>query len=249
MSDLKLARTEDGRPEIFRSVQGEGPMSGRARTFVRLSGCNLHCVWCDTAYTWNWRGGAFVHVRDRPGAPHKFDPGAEMVKLSIAETAALARACGADALVITGGEPLLQSAGIVALIDALDRPRVEIETNGTIAPSPALSERVSLFVVSPKLAHAGNGALAIKDEALAAFAALDGAAFKFVVREAADCAEVRALADQFGIAPERIWIMPEGVDEPTLRTRGAALIEAVIAAGWNYTGRLHIGLFGARRGV
>ncbi|MBI1187393.1 MAG: radical SAM protein [Alphaproteobacteria bacterium] len=247
--ELKLARTDDGRPEIFRSVQGEGPMSGRARTFVRFSGCNLHCVWCDTAYTWNWRGGAFAHVRDRPGAPHTFDPAAEMAKLSVAETAALVRACGAEALVITGGEPLLQSEGVAALIDALGAPHVEIETNGTIAPSPALVARVALFVVSPKLPHAGNGALAIRPEALAAFATLENAVFKIVVRESSDLQTVAALAQNYAIAPDRIWIMPEGVDAETLAARGAALIDAVIAAGWNYTGRLHIALFGARRGV
>jgi len=249
MTDLKLARMENGRPEIFRSVQGEGPMRGMQRTFVRLSGCNLHCVWCDTAYTWNWRGSPWRHEQDRPGAPHKFDPTAEMTKRTVRETAALVRACGADALVISGGEPLLQRDGVFALARELPESRIEIETNGTIAPSAALAARVALFVVSPKLAHAENDQLALRDEALAAFAANEAAVFKFVVRRPDDLEDVRAIVSRFDVPATRVWIMPEGVTSDVLQGRGRALIGDVIAAGWNYSDRLHIDLFGAKRGV
>ena len=80
---MKLAKLGDG-PEIFHTIQGEGVSAGMPAVFIRASRCNLHCVWCDTAYTWNWQGSAFTHERDGPGAPHKFDPEAEMVKLDIA---------------------------------------------------------------------------------------------------------------------------------------------------------------------
>ena len=83
MRTLKLARNDQGEPEIFRSIQGEGPAIGRPRTFVRLSSCNLHCVWCDTAYTWNWAGTPFAHQNNT-----KFELGAEMIKLSVADTEA-----------------------------------------------------------------------------------------------------------------------------------------------------------------
>ena len=248
---LNVARTETGEPEIFRSIQGEGPMAGRERAFIRLSGCNLHCVWCDTAYTWNWIGTDFVHERDRPGAPHKFDPSHEMVKLTPEEAARQILALRTDGVVITGGEPLMQSGGLIPLIDALRGARevsVEIETNGSIAPPPALVERVDLFVVSPKLAHSGNDP-ALAQRALPAFAGSPQTVFKFVARDVADVAAIAGLAQRHGIAPSRIYVMPEGTESSVLRRRGAALAPAIVDAGFNFSDRLHIHLFGEKRGV
>lgn len=246
---LKLARNDQGEPEIFRSIQGEGPAIGRPRTFVRLSGCNLHCVWCDTAYTWNWTGTPFAHERTT-----KFDPSAEMIKLSVTETAERIRALPSEGVVITGGEPLMQSDAVVELIDALrehdHRALVDIETNGSIAPSQALIDRIDYFVVSPKLAHSGNdAALALKDETLKRFAAMPSASLKFVAKDAADIEAVAALAERYAIPKQRIYIMPEGTTSEALRARAPTLIDAVIEHGFNYSDRLHIHLFGQKRGV
>ncbi|HWA01859.1 MAG TPA: 7-carboxy-7-deazaguanine synthase QueE [Caulobacterales bacterium] len=247
--ELRLARNDAGAPEIFRSIQGEGPRAGRPRTFVRLSGCNLHCVWCDTAYTWNWTGSPFAHEDAT-----KYDPAREMVKLDVdAATDLIARSAG-EGLVITGGEPLLQQDALVALIDALNgRDLVmsrEIETNGSLVPSEALAARVDLFVVSPKLPHSGNEeAIALKPEALHAFATMNEAVFKIVARDAADLDRVAELAARYRIAPGRIYVMPEGVTSEAVTKRGRALAEAVGARGFCYSDRLHIHLFGQRRGV
>jgi organic radical activating enzyme len=251
---LKIARTETGEPEIFRSIQGEGVAAGRTRTFIRLSGCNLHCVWCDTAYTWNWLGSPFAHERDGPAAPHKFDPAREMIKLDVSDAAARIRALRSEGLVITGGEPLMQQEAIVTLIDALqaDDPDllIEIETNGTIAPSTALAERVDLFMVSPKLAHSGNDApTALKPATLRAFAALDAAAFKIVARTPEDIESIAALARDLELPNERVWVMPEGTEPEALAARGRALAGPIAAHGFNYSDRLHIHLFGQKRGV
>ncbi len=246
---LKLARNDHGEPEIFRSIQGEGPAIGRPRTFVRLSGCNLHCVWCDTAYTWNWTGTPFAH---QSGA--KFDPGREMIKLSAVETADRILALPSEGVVITGGEPLLQPDAIVEMIDALrehdHHALIEIETNGSIAPSDALIDRIDTFVVSPKLAHSGNDtALALKSDALRRYAAMTSAALKFVCKDAADVGAAAAIARQYGFPVQRVYIMPEGTSSEAIQARGPRLIEATIAHGFNYSDRLHIHLFGQKRGV
>jgi organic radical activating enzyme len=246
---LKLARNHEGEPEIFRSIQGEGPALGRPRTFVRLSGCNLHCVWCDTAYTWNWAGTPFAHENGR-----KFDPSAEMIKLGAVETAARIRALPSEGVVITGGEPLLQMDALVEMIDALreddHRALVEIETNGSIVPSDSLVDRINHFVVSPKLTHSGNDAdVALKPDALRRYAQLPGAFLKFVAKDTSDIETVAELADLYSIPAPRIYIMPEGTTSEGVRARGAALIDAVIAHGFNYSDRLHIHLFGQKRGV
>jgi 7-carboxy-7-deazaguanine synthase len=251
---LKLARNDAGEPEVFRSLQGEGRNSGRVRTFVRLSGCNLHCVWCDTAYTWNWNGSGFPHVRDQPGRPHKFDPAAEMIRLTVEQAHVLVQALPSEGIVITGGEPLMQTEAVAALIDAIkaDAPGrlVEIETNGSIAPSAALAARVDLFMVSPKLAHSGNDpAVALNRVSLRAFAQLDSAVFKFVARDLGDIDAIVAVAAELGLAPVRVTVMPEGTDSRTLLERGRALADAVLARGFNYSDRLHIHLFGEKRGV
>lgn len=246
---LKLARNDQGEPEIFRSIQGEGPAIGRPRTFVRLSGCNLHCVWCDTAYTWNWAGTPFAH---QSGA--KFDPSREMIKLSAAETADRIRALPSEGVVITGGEPLLQTDAVIEMIDALrehdHRALIEIETNGSIAPSDALVDRIDYFVVSPKLAHSGNdAAIALRPEALRRFAEMNSASLKFVCKDASDVDAAAAIADQYGFPAQRIYIMPEGTTSEALHARGPTLIEATIAHGFNYSDRLHIHVFGQKRGV
>ncbi len=248
-ASLKLARNDQGEPEIFRSIQGEGPALGRPRTFVRLSGCNLHCVWCDTAYTWNWVGTPFAHESGK-----KFEPSAEMIKLGAAETADRIRALPSEGVVITGGEPLLQTDALVEMIDALrehdHQHLVEIETNGSIVPSDALIDRIDYFVVSPKLAHSGNDAeLALKPDALRRYAQLPGAFLKFVAKDARDIETAAEIADLYGVPAPRIYIMPEGTTSEGVRARGALLADAVITHGFNYSDRLHIHLFGQKRGV
>ena len=246
---LTLATVTPGEPEIFASLQGEGRSTGLPCTFVRLSRCNLACTWCDTAYTWRFEGDA-----DLLGRPHRdgvtFERAANQVTLSEEEVAARIMALGGNRLVITGGEPLLQGAVLARMVALLEGHAVEIETNGTVPPHPALDGQVSQYNVSPKLAHSGNPAeLALIPERLAAWAADSRAWFKFVVAEPADVAEVAALVSLHALPRERVMLMPEGIASATLRERESWLAPLCLEHGFGLSDRLHIHLYGDTRGT
>jgi organic radical activating enzyme len=243
---LVLATTAPGEPEIFASLQGEGPSQGKPCAFVRLSRCNLACVWCDTAYTWRFEGDNRPH---RSGETYERE--ANQVTLNEQDVAARIAALGQPRLVVTGGEPLLQAPALARMLALLPEGiAVEVETNGTVAPSPALDALVDQYNVSPKLAHSGNPAeLALPPERLAHWAGEPRAAFKFVIAEPDDVAEVLALAERFAIPRERTWLMAEGTDSATLHARESWLAQLCLAHGLTLSNRLHIELYGDTRGT
>lgn len=242
---LTLATTSPGEPEIFASLQGEGPSIGRPSIFLRLSRCNLACVWCDTAYTWRFTGDNRPH-RDN----ETFDRAANQVTLSEEETARRIAALGGQRLVVTGGEPLLQAPALARMIALLPPMHVEVETNGTVAPPPALDALVHQYNVSPKLAHSGNPAeLALIPERLAHWAACPRAWFKFVIAAPEDVDEVLAIQRAHAIPGSRIFLMPEGRDSATLRERAGWLAELCSRYEICFTDRLHIHLYGDTRGT
>ncbi|MBA3864532.1 MAG: pyrroloquinoline quinone biosynthesis protein PqqE, partial [Erythrobacter sp.] len=242
--NLTLATDDTGGPEIFASLQGEGPSAGTPVAFVRLSRCNLACVWCDTAYTWHFEGDNRPH---RDGIA--FDRKANQVTLSPAETAERIAALGQNRLVITGGEPLLQAGGLAEMLEHLPDISVEIETNGTVAPPPRLDIRVDQYNVSPKLAHSGNPPdLALIPERLDAWAADPRAFFKFVIAAPEDVAEVLELQRRYRFKPGHVFLMAEGTDNVTQRERQAWLAPLCLEHGLRMSDRLHIHLYGDTRG-
>lgn len=242
---LVLATTSPGEAEIFASIQGEGPSAGEPCAFVRLSRCNLACQWCDTPYTWRFTGDARPH---RDGT--SYGRAENQVTLSEAEVAARIAAFGEIRLVVTGGEPLLQAAALTRMLALLPPMTVEIETNGTVAPPPALDALVAQYNVSPKLAHSGNPAeLALIPERLAHWAAESRAVLKFVVAAPEQVDEVLALAARYAIPHSRIMLMPEGTDVPTLKAREQWLAPLCTTHGLTMSGRLHIEMFGDTRGT
>lgn len=240
---LILATDDEGGPEIFASVQGEGPSMGMPVAFMRLSRCNLACVWCDTAYTWHFQGDERPH---RGGV--EYDRKANQLSLPEDEVAARIMALGQSRLVITGGEPLLQAPALARLLELLPDVSVEIETNGTTkAPAP-LDIRIDQFNVSPKLAHSGNPAeLALLPERLDAYATDPRAWFKFVIAEPSDVDEVLALRDRYRFRPGHVFLMAEGTDSETLREREKWLAPLCVRHGFRLSDRLHIHLFGDTR--
>ena len=232
---LTLATTVPGEPEIFASIQGEGRSAGLPCTFVRLSRCNLACTWCDTAYTWRFA---------------EFDRKANQIVLSEADTAARIMALGGERLVITGGEPLLQGAGLARMAALLSGHRIEIETNGTVAPHAALDPLVAQYNVSPKLKHSGNAAeIALLSERLKAWENEPKAHFKFVISAPEDLSEVLALQQTYAIPSERIQLMPEGTTSAVIRSRSSWLAPLAHQHGFDCSDRLHIHLYGDTRGT
>jgi organic radical activating enzyme len=243
---LVLAATTPGEPEVFASLQGEGPSAGKPCAFVRLSRCNLACVWCDTAYTWRFEGDNRPHRSDKT-----YERKANQITLSEDGVARRIAALGQPRLVVTGGEPLLQTAALARMLALLPREIVvEVETNGTVAVPAALDDLVGQYNVSPKLAHSGNPSqLALIPERLAEWAGNPRAIFKFVIAEPIDLAEALALAQRFAIPRERVWLMAEGTDPATLRTREAWLAPLCLEHRLTLSKRLHIELYGDTRGT
>lgn len=228
--------------ELFYSLQGEGGLIGMPSVFVRTSGCNLRCSWCDTPYaSWN---------------PEGSEMGPE-------EILAAVRQHPARHVVVTGGEPML-ARDIHELLTLLREQglHVTLETAGTVAPEAAQVDLVSL---SPKLANSTPDA----ERAGAAWVErhertrlqpavlrewLEQAGdyqLKFVIANAADLVEMQTVVASIGVPvpPEKILLMPEGTSVETMRRRYDLLIEASKTHGWRFSPRLHLELFGNRRGT
>ncbi|WP_137681044.1 7-carboxy-7-deazaguanine synthase QueE [Aurantiacibacter suaedae] len=242
---LVLATQAPGEPEIFASLQGEGPSMGAPVAFVRLSRCNLACVWCDTPYTWHFAEDERPHHGNTT-----YERKANQITLDEADVAARIAALGQKRLVITGGEPMLQGGALATMLEHLPAMAVEIETNGTAKPPARLDVRVDQFNVSPKLAHSGNPAeLALKPEMLDFWASEARAVLKFVIGAPEHIAEVNEIVRKHMISPDKVFLMPEGTDSETLREREKWLVEACLSHGFRMSDRMHIHLFGDTRGT
>jgi 7-carboxy-7-deazaguanine synthase len=233
---LKLSRLPGGEPEVFTTIQGEGVSAGVPSTFVRLSLCSLRCVWCDTKWTWQWE---------------RYDPRVEIVPLEVPEVARRVLAGGTRNVVITGGEPLLQQQEVALLAAALKGAgrRLEVETSGTVLPQPGLAALIDQWNVSPKLASSGNPeARREVPEALRWFAAQSNAYLKFVITAPEDVEEARGLVERYGAPSERVLLMPEGTTAAALAERSAWLVGRCQALGYRFSTRLHVLLWGDKRG-
>jgi organic radical activating enzyme len=213
--------------ELFRSLQGEGPSAGTPACFIRLQGCDVGCHWCDTKYSWDSAGGRAMSAEDLWRAV------SELGK--------------APLLVVTGGEPL-EHPGIAELLDAaVERwPRVEVETSGVDAP-PRSHPRLH-YNVSPKLASA-TPQWERTWAHVAAWSAEPRATFKLVIADEDDYLSARALIERHALPRPRVMLMPEGMTEATLKERSVWLADRCRDEGLRLSPRLHVWLWGARRGT
>ncbi len=222
--------------EVFYSIQGEGTLAGVPSVFVRLSGCNLRCDWCDTPYaSWKPEGedkymGAILSDVRRHWAHH---------------------------VVVTGGEPMIH-VGVVELTQKLKEleQHITIETAGT-AFEPVVCDLMS---ISPKLANstptrreggrwaAQHDRLRYQPEVLKQLMAAYPYQLKFVVRDRKDMPEVNNIVKETGADRERVLLMAEGVDASALFERAQWIVEACKELGFRFSPRLHIDIWGNERG-
>ena len=233
---LRVSKQPNGQAEIFYSLQGEGPTAGTPSVFLRLATCNLACSWCDTKYTWDWQN---------------YDYDQEVAALDAAQVVEQILRFDCRRLVITGGEPLLQQRELGPVVTGLKAKgfQFEVETNGTVVPGFELVAGVDQWNVSPKLHNSGNpGERRELPEILDFFSRLPAAFFKFVVEDPEDIAEVCSLRDRYGLPGSRIVLMPQGQTAEAIYQRGRWISEACIAEGFLFSTRLHILLWGDKRG-
>jgi 7-carboxy-7-deazaguanine synthase len=219
--------------ELFYSLQGEGSLVGVPSVFVRTSGCNLRCSWCDTPYT-SWQP--------------------EGTELSLDQILDEVRAHPARHVVVTGGEPMI-APEILPLTERLRDAglHITIETAGTVFKPVACD----LMSISPKLANstpegpfrAQHERLRIQTDVLAELMARYEHQLKFVIARAEDLDEVRTIVASLRADAARVILMPEGVEPAVLRERSVWLAEICKEEGYRFSPRLHVDLWGSKRGV
>lgn len=232
------------------TIQGEGKSAGKSVIFVRLAFCNLRCVWCDTPHSWNYEQVGFeglpVSSREKETVLTTADYVAQVVR----DLDAGNEQSDPTAVVVSGGEPLLQQKGLLELVRRLrwERRWIEIETNATITPNSELVSLVDQFNCSPKLSGSGNPLhLRTKSGALEVFSSCGKANFKFVLSSSEDGREIVDLVSRFNL--KEVYVMPEGRTCAELEARREEVVAFCEKHGFNYCPRLHIELFGSRRGV
>ncbi len=250
---MKLASL-NGAPEIFHTIQGEGKSLGMPSVFVRLSLCNLHCIWCDTDYTWNWKGTRFTHVRDNEPDYEKYEQDEMIITMDPESVANLVLRYDCPNIVLTGGEPLMQQDELTRLLSILRHQipglHVEIETNGTLKPQTSLADLIDQYNVSPKLANSNNKkSLRDKPEVMRYLASSVKSNFKFVVDGRDDLSEVLELVQNYSIPPRKVYLMPQGTSPETLKEKRSWLTDVCMENNFNFTDRMHIHLFGNKRSV
>ncbi len=226
--------------EIFHSLQGEGGLAGVPSVFVRTSGCNLRCNWCDTPYaSWSPEGR----------------------QMTVEEIVAAVREFPSRHVVLTGGEPMVAPNihGLAFQLQELGY-HITIETAATVKPDGIACDLASL---SPKLAHSAPDSrlddgwrrkheeLRWQPGVVASWMAARDYQLKFVVGSATDLGEIETMIQETGAAvpPSKILLMPEGVTVEALRARAGWLAELCKQRGYRYAPRLHIELYGNTRGT
>lgn len=226
--------------EIYPCLQGEGSRAGTPSILIRTLGCNLRCEWCDTPYTsWQLEYGKYTVEDILPvlnAHPH------------------------IEEVILTGGEPTLcPDLGEIIALCIEKKKKITLETNGTRLISEHLMRSIDLVSISPKLSNSSPADQKIKLRHDADRIHLPviqqwidlahGYQLKFVVSTAEDMQEIDALTQHLKLDKRNIYLMPEGRTEEELQHKRQWLADICIQKGFHYCERLHIVIYGDKRGV
>lgn len=208
--------------EIFYSLQGEGKSVGKPTLFIRLSGCNLKCKFCDTKH----------HINGH--------------EITNKERELLAKN---ESWTITGGEPLLQQEELLKMIREHSPRDVEIETNGTIIPSLFLVRRVT-FNCSPKEKRFQPRGKNCEPVLLGeVFKHSFGDIVKFVYSDKKSEKFIEDTIQKYVINPKMVYIMPEGANKKELEKNSIPVWNYCMEKGFNFGARLHVNIFNTKKKI
>ena len=213
--------------EWFFSLQGEGPTAGVPAHFLRLQGCSVGCQWCDSKYTWEPAKGKESSLREIAAALNKLGK--------------------AELFVLTGGEPLEHPHFHDIVEWAASRwKRVEIETSGIRRPPPIPAN--ANWNWSPKLRSATDNADDTWQYA-SQFKTTDQYICKVVVDTQLDWGDLLLRLERGQIPKDHVVVMAQGTTHDQVHERYQWLAPLTIQAGYRLSPRLHVDIWGAKRGV
>ena len=237
--------------EMFYSLQGEGPSMGRTSIFLRLKGCNLSCGGKHTIRSGKLDSGATW----RCDSIESWIQGEQLSFESIINFWFQQKWNLAEQLIITGGEPLLQSVALTEFIpkvkEKLTHIKIEIESNGTVLPPDTWESKTLYFNISPKLCNSGMPKnKRIQAECINYFKEYPRSIFKFVLSSIQDYEEIKTTyIDVFKIPPSKIWLMPAADNRERLQELSKDIAELALKHHHSFSHRLHIYLWDQKTGV
>lgn len=265
---MLIAKMPDGTPEIYQAVQGEGPSTGKLVVFVRTSSCNLQCNFCDTSYTWFFKGpkgGSGLPILHRYSKPvWKSEYMMQMTPQEIADKVIELAGPHAKRVVFTGGEPMIHQRELMEVVEILRKDDhhydVEVETNGTIKSMEGY-QFMNQINCSPKLASSGNKKeMRERPEVIAQYiqmwrdSKVHFLSFKFVVhcepeKLAEDLKEIKEWEKANNVPRDLIYLMPEGITADRIKKGTDVVMGICREEGYQFCTRLHVLLYGDKRAV
>lgn len=221
------------------TIQGEGVSAGVISTFIRMQGCTLRCVWCDTLDVW----------------PHGNEYSFEEIFDIWNKIGLIDRFRKGQHLILTGGSPLKQQKQLTNFITTFIttygfKPYIEVENEAVLMPDSKFAAYIDQWNNSPKTTNSGMKERArIKPDVIRHLSNLPNSWFKFVVQNDDDYDEI--LRDYFPLIKnkDQVILMPEGQTQPELEKTREIVADLAIKYGVRFSDRLHITIWDKKTGV